>query len=70
MSDDCTRIQESLVEVAGERGRLDADERALIFTQYREMGELLVAHVAQTHEVRATFLHGGLSRSARDRAGR
>lgn len=45
---------------------LEADERALIFTQYREMGELLVAHLAQTHEVRAKFLHGGVSRSARD----
>ena len=45
---------------------LESDERALIFTQYREMGELLVAHLAQTHEVRAKFLHGGLSRSVRD----
>ncbi len=45
---------------------LDADERALIFTQYREMGELLVAHLAKTHDVRAKFLHGGVSRSARD----
>jgi non-specific serine/threonine protein kinase len=45
---------------------LEADERALIFTQYREMGELLVTHLAQTHEIRATFLHGGLSRSIRD----
>ena len=45
---------------------LEAEERALIFTQYREMGELLVAHLAQTHEVRAKFLHGGVSRSGRD----
>ncbi len=45
---------------------LEADERALIFTQYREMGELLVAHLAKAHEVRAKFLHGGVGRSARD----
>ena len=45
---------------------LEADERALIFTQYREMGELLVAHLAQTHQVRAKFLHGGVSRAGRD----
>ena len=44
---------------------LEADERALIFTQYREMGELLVAHLAQAHEVRAKFLHGGVSRTGR-----
>ncbi len=45
---------------------LEADERALIFTQYREMGELLVAHLAQAHDVRAKFLHGGVSRSGRE----
>lgn len=45
---------------------LEAEERALIFTQYREMGELLVAHLAKTHEVRAKFLHGGVSRTGRD----
>jgi len=45
---------------------LDAGERALVFTQYREMGELLVAHLATTHGVRAKFLHGGVGRSARD----
>ncbi len=45
---------------------LEADERALVFTQYREMGELLVAHLAEANEVRASFLHGGLSRTKRD----
>ncbi len=64
-------------KLAGRSGKLDrfdelvaelleAEERALIFTQYREMGELLVAHLAQTHEVRAKFLHGGVSRTGRD----
>jgi non-specific serine/threonine protein kinase len=45
---------------------LDAEERALVFTQYREMGELLVAHLAQAHGVRARFLHGGVARKRRD----
>lgn len=45
---------------------LEAEQRALIFTQYREMGELLVAHLAKAHEVRAKFLHGGVSRTGRD----
>lgn len=45
---------------------LAADERALVFTQYREMGELLVAHLAATHGVRAPFLHGGVPRARRD----
>ncbi|MCL4131622.1 UNVERIFIED_CONTAM: hypothetical protein GTU68_052441 [Idotea baltica] len=44
---------------------LDADERALIFTQYREMGELLVAHLAKAHGISAKFLHGGVSRTGR-----
>ena len=51
-------------ELVGEL--LEADERALIFTQYREMGELLVAHLATTNQIRVPFLHGGLSRSNRD----
>ncbi len=45
---------------------LDVGERALVFTQFREMGELLVRHVAERLELRAPFLHGGVSRSRRD----
>jgi hypothetical protein len=46
---------------------LEAGERALVFTQYREMGELLVAHVADVHDVDANFLHGGVSRTRREK---
>ena len=45
---------------------LEADERALIFTQYRAMGDLLVRHLAEAHDVRAKFLHGGVSRTGRE----
>ena len=45
---------------------LDVGERALVFTQFREMGELLVRHVAERLELRVPFLHGGVSRARRD----
>jgi hypothetical protein len=45
---------------------LDVGERALVFTQFREMGELLVRHVAERLELGAPFLHGGVSRARRD----
>ena len=38
---------------------LDAGERTLVFTQYREMGNLLSAHVESRYGVSAPFLHGG-----------
>ncbi len=45
---------------------LDVDERALVFTQFREMGELLRRHAAERLELRVPFLHGGVSRIRRD----
>jgi superfamily II DNA or RNA helicase len=42
-------------------------ERALVFTQFREMGELLQAHLRSRFHLDAAFLHGGVSRSGRDR---
>ncbi|MEM8745903.1 MAG: SNF2-related protein [Actinomycetota bacterium] len=45
---------------------LDRDERALVFTQFREMGDLIVRHVDEQFRVRAPFLHGGTSRQRRD----
>ena len=36
----------------------DVGERALVFTQFREMGELLRRHVAERLELRVPFLHG------------
>jgi hypothetical protein len=45
---------------------LAADERALVFTQYREMGELLATALTPTVGQRPAFLHGGLSVAERD----
>jgi hypothetical protein len=45
---------------------LDVGERALVFTQFREMGELLRRHAAERLQLRVPFLHGGVSRSRRD----
>jgi SNF2 family DNA or RNA helicase len=46
---------------------LDVDERALVFTQFREMGDLLQRHIAARFEFEAPFLHGGVSKAGRDR---
>jgi non-specific serine/threonine protein kinase len=46
---------------------LDVDERALVFTQFREMGDLLQTHVRDRFGLDAAFLHGGVSRAGRDR---
>ncbi|MFW2335101.1 DEAD/DEAH box helicase [Ilumatobacter sp.] len=46
---------------------LDVDERALVFTQFREMGDLLQVHVRERFSIAAPFLHGGVSRASRDR---
>jgi len=45
---------------------LDNGEKTLIFTQYREMGDLLVPLLRDQLGERAAFLHGGLSRKERD----
>jgi len=45
---------------------IDAEERALVFTQYRAMGDLLVRHLAERLGMRAPFLHGGVARRQRD----
>jgi hypothetical protein len=56
-----TRFDELVTEL------LDADERALVFTQFREMGELLRSHVSDQFHFDAPFLHGGVTRLGRDR---
>jgi hypothetical protein len=48
------------------RDLLEADETALVFTQYREMGELLVRHLGEQFDLRVPFLHGGVAKSRRD----
>ena len=45
---------------------LDAGERALVFTQYREMGDLLQRHLADVPGIEVPFLHGGVARRQRD----
>lgn len=45
----------------------DEGERCLIFTQYIEMGEMIVRVLTEVCGESAQFLHGGLSKSERDR---
>jgi SNF2 family DNA or RNA helicase len=44
----------------------EANEAALIFTQYTEMGELLVRAIADELYEPALFLHGGIKQTQRD----
>lgn len=46
---------------------LDVGERALVFTQFREMGDLLQQHIAAHFGLAVPFLHGGVSKPGRDR---
>jgi SNF2 family DNA or RNA helicase len=41
-------------------------DRALVFTQYAEMGSLLQRHVAESLGLESLFLHGGTARKRRD----
>jgi len=41
-------------------------ERALVFTQFREMGLILQRHIRERLQFEAPFLHGGVSRAGRD----
>ena len=43
-----------------------AGDRALIFTQYRQMGHLLVAMIRRELDVESLFLHGGTPQAKRD----
>ncbi|HVZ35336.1 MAG TPA: DEAD/DEAH box helicase, partial [Polyangiaceae bacterium] len=54
------RIGEMLEEA------LAAGDKALVFTQFREMGVHLVAHLSQRLGTEVLFLHGGTSKAARD----
>lgn len=55
------RTTEMLAEVVA------SGDRALIFTQYREMGDLLARHLAETLRLpQVPFLHGGVARTGRD----
>jgi SNF2 family DNA or RNA helicase len=46
---------------------LESGGRALVFTQYTRMGEILQGHLQDTFGREVPFLHGGVSRSRRER---
>ncbi|CAN5313500.1 DEAD/DEAH box helicase [soil metagenome] len=54
------RVAEMLEEAVA------AGDKALVFTQFREMGDRLVAYLAHRLGVEVAFLHGGTPRKARD----
>ena len=54
------RLTEMLEEV------VEAGERALVFTQFKEMGDRLQIHLQDTLGFEPPFLHGGTSREGRD----
>ncbi len=43
-----------------------ANQKVLVFTQFREMGELLCAWLGEAQGRRPLFLHGGVARAQRD----
>jgi SNF2 family DNA or RNA helicase len=55
------RLTEMLEEVQ------ESGERALVFTQFAEMGGLLRKHLQETFGREVLFLHGGVPRAQRDR---
>ena len=54
------RVSEMLEEAVAE------GDKALVFTQFREMGDRLVSHLGSMLGVEVVFLHGGTPRKARD----
>jgi superfamily II DNA or RNA helicase len=54
------RLTEMLEEV------VEAGERALVFTQFKEMGDRLQVHLQEALGFEPPFLHGGTSREGRD----
>ncbi|MBI2918138.1 MAG: DEAD/DEAH box helicase [Chloroflexi bacterium] len=54
------RLVEMLEEV------LEAGDRALVFTQFAEMGKMLRGHLQNAMTSEVLFLHGGTPRAARD----
>lgn len=56
-----TRLMEMLESV------VDTGDRALIFTQFKQMGDLLVARLQEQFDVDVPFLHGGVPQGERDR---
>ena len=48
------------------QGILESNDKTLIFTQYREMGDLLVQMIQKEYGIEPPFLHGGSSPKQRD----
>lgn len=70
------RAAAAQTEVTGRSGKLDrlvamldealaSGDKALVFTQFHEMGELLTSHIARTLGIEVLFLHGATSQTAR-----
>ena len=55
------RLQELLDEL------LPAGDRVLLFSQFAEMGAILQQHVQESYGLETPFLHGGVTRTQRDR---
>jgi len=55
-----SRLTEMLEEV------ISVDERALVFTQFAEMGKLIQAHLQETFGQEVIFLYGGVPKKKRD----
>ena len=55
-----TRLVEMLEEI------MEAEDKALIFTQFVEMGHILKRHIQETFGREVLFLHGGTPRRQRD----
>ncbi len=71
-------ITGDLIELGGRSGKFDlctdivaanlaTGSPTLVFTQYRQTGELLVRHLAEQFAVTAPFFHGGLNQAERAR---
>jgi SNF2 family DNA or RNA helicase len=54
------RLREMMEEV------LEAGDRALVFTQFTEMGAILQRHLQETFGVEVMYLHGGSTKKQRD----
>src|SRR5207237_5250969 len=46
---------------------LQAGDRALVFTQFKEMGEIIRKHLQETFGQETLFLHGSVAKKQRDR---
>ncbi|HRD93709.1 MAG TPA: C-terminal helicase domain-containing protein [Accumulibacter sp.] len=60
LSGKAQRLLELIAEIDASHGKV------LVFTQFREMGELLVSWLHERYRREPLFLHGGLTRNQRD----